>query len=70
VVLATDQGAIEGAIDQEAVEGAMEGARDASGSIRRRDGWCKKWIREQYKERRVVRAGAMEGVMDGSSCCK
>jgi hypothetical protein len=40
VVLATNQGAVEGAIDQEAVEGAMEGARDASGSNRRRDGWC------------------------------
>ena len=40
-----DQGAIEGAIkmqatDQGAIEGAMDGASDRSGGHRRSDGWC------------------------------
>ena len=35
------------AMDQGAIEEAMDGASDGSGSNRRSDGWCKRWIREQ-----------------------
>ena len=53
-----DQGAMEGAMDQKerwmlrakdqgAIEGAMGGASDVSGSYRRSDGRCERWIREQ-----------------------
>ena len=42
-----DQGAIERVIDQGAIEGAMDDASGGSGSNRRSDGWCKRWISEQ-----------------------
>jgi hypothetical protein len=45
----------------------MEGASVGSGSNRRSDEFCKRWIREQLKERRMVRAGAVDGATDGAS---
>jgi len=33
------------AVDQGAIEGAMDD--DGSGSNRRSDGWCKRWSRKQ-----------------------
>ena len=60
-------------MDQRAIERATDGARGRSGSYRRRDGWFKRWIREQLKERWNVLAfdqgaigGAMSGASDGS----
>ena len=57
-------------MDQGAIEGAMDGAIDGAGNNRRSDGWRKRWIREQQKERWMVQEmdqGAIEGAMDGSS---
>ena len=57
-------------MDLGALEGESDGARNGSWSNRRSDGWFKRWIREQLKERWVVQAmdqGAIEGEMDGSS---
>ena len=38
-------------MDQEAVEEAMDDTTDGSGRSRANDGWCKRWIRKQSKER-------------------
>jgi len=35
------------ALDQGAIEGAINGASVGSGSYRKSDEWCKRWIREQ-----------------------
>ena len=54
-------------MDQGAIEGAMDGAIDGAGNNRRSDGWRKRWIREQQKERWMVQEmdqGAIEGAMD------
>ena len=56
--------------DQGAIEGAMDDASDVSGSNRRSDGRCERWIREYLKELWVVQAmyqRAIEGAMDDAS---
>ena len=58
------------AMDQGAIEGALGDASNKSGSNRRSDGWFKRWITEQLKERWVVQSidqRAKEGVTDGSN---
>ena len=58
------------AMDQGAIEGALGDASNKSGSNRRSDGWFKRWITEQLKERWVVQSidqRAKEGVMGGAS---
>jgi hypothetical protein len=38
------------------MKGTMDGAMDGSGSNKKNDGWCKRWMDK----------GALEGAMDGS----
>ena len=58
-------------MDQEAVEGAMGGTTDGlrssrrsdrSGRSRRSDGWYKRWIRKQSKERWMIQTMDQEAV--------
>ena len=70
MVQAMDQGAIEGALDGTCDGSGSKWRSDESMSDRRSDGWYKRWIGEQVKERRMVQAmdhGEILGAMDGTS---